>query len=169
MPALPRGSPPAMRTEVAARRSHRMRLAGGPAVHRIPLRNAMPGVARRQTPSIGRSAAPAPRCGGGMCGWRQFGQHRRTRLWLCGQREERCPHSHRRSISRSNQIRCLPKAVAARRNLVADALAASRGAARSETKPDDTLPSRHSAPGYVLARNKNEADRSRATKTGHID
>ncbi len=35
--------------------------------------------------------------------------------------------------------------------------------------PDDTLPSRRSVPGHALALNKNEADRSRATKTGHVD
>jgi hypothetical protein len=35
--------------------------------------------------------------------------------------------------------------------------------------PDDTLPSRRSVPGHALARNENEADRSQATKTGHVD
>jgi hypothetical protein len=39
----------------------------------------------------------------------------------------------------------------------------------TKAKPDDTLPPRHSAPPNAPARNMNKVDRSRATKTGHIE
>ena len=59
---------------------------------------------------------------------------------------------------------------ARQRRVAVAALAVSYGMpAHRETTPDDTLPLRRSVHHTPGARNKNEADRSRATKTGHVD
>ena len=78
-------------------------------------------------PPIGPSLASAVHRSGRGCGWQQRGQHGKTRLWVCGQCVERCPYTHRRSISRSNQILRLLKAVTEHPKVAAKAFSAFAG------------------------------------------
>jgi hypothetical protein len=120
---------------------------------------------------IGPPVAPATRGMSSRAVGGSVANIRRARLWVCGQRSSRCPHTHRPSISRSVQILCLLRAVTTRPTVAANAFAASRVPdAPHAVKLGRMTRFHRGVPRRPCpARNMNEADRSRATKTRHID
>jgi hypothetical protein len=160
-----------MWVKLAAQLSHRGQLAPTPPVHCIPLRNAMPGMAGVPAQPADPSVVPAARSSGRGCGW-----------WQCAPKPQSPPvdmWTTRRTLPTYPQAQHQPK--------LSDSLLAQG----SDSTPDGgcerfavsrVLEAPHAAkPGRMTrfhrgvprrhcpARNMNEADRSRATKTGHID
>jgi hypothetical protein len=117
-----------MLAELAGGRSDWRRLLPGAPAHCIPLRNAMPGLVRVSGQPTGAPVVPGT-CSRLPRGWQQRGRHRSARRWICGQREGRCPHIHRRRISRSVRTLYLFKAGTAARTVTANALAVPAGPA----------------------------------------
>ena len=121
-----RGSPPVVRVEAVTGLSRRRRQVPG----RPPIAFRYVTLCRAGFSASARLiglAIDAASSRSRVCGWRPRGQQRSARLWICGQREERCPHIHRRSSSRRAQIPWALKAVTVRPRLAANAAAVAPG------------------------------------------